>query len=266
MGQGCPFEAPGMAEGYESSRPRLHARIVSRALRAAGWPERRGFGLDAGCGAGLSTEAMLPFVLHAAGTDAAVSMAARAARRISSAAFFASRMEALPLRSSSCDLVTAAGSLNYADAQRALRELARVLSPGGLLAIYDFAPGRRFRGSSALQFWFEDFLRRWPKPDDGAVLLDPETLRQLCAGLLHPAAAEAFELADSFTAQSYAACMMTETNIATAVRAGQNPTAIRAWLDVTLQEVFGAAEREVLFDCYFAVFAKPSSSSTRAAP
>jgi len=266
MGEECPFEAPGMAEGYANARPRLHARIVARALRAAGWHGPRGLGLDAGCGAGLSTEAMLGFVRQCAGTDVAVSMAARAARRVSAAAFFASRMEALPLRDGCCHLVTAAGSLNYAHVPEALRELARVLAPGGLLVLYDFEPGRRLRGGSALGAWFAELMRRWPKPCDGAVPLDPQELRQLTAGLLEPAASEVFEDSGFFTAQAYAACMMTETNVAAALRAGETPDAIRSWIGTTLADVFGAGERQVLFNCYFAVFAKPSSSSTRVAP
>ena len=40
------------------------------------------------------------------------------------------------------DLVTAAGSLNYTDIGKSLAEIARVLLPGGYLALYDFSTGR----------------------------------------------------------------------------------------------------------------------------
>lgn len=175
-------------------------------------------------------------------------------------------MEALPLADACCGLVTAAGSLNYTDAGAALQEAARVLQPGGLLAVYDFAPGRRFHKDNSLEEWFDTFLARYPKPDDGAIPLDPSALRAMTEALFEPVADSRFSEAEPFDAARYAEYLMTETNVAAAVRAGASPASIRQWLQATLPAVFGGRTREVLFDAYFAVFAKPSSSSTRSAP
>lgn len=265
MAAADPFDAPHMAAGYAGARPRLHARILARAMQAAGLPPS-GRGLDAGCGAGLSTAAMLPYVTSAFGADALLPMVRQAAALVPEARFCAARMEALPFRDASCGLITAAGSLNYADVRAAMREAARVLTPGGMLVVYDFAPGRRFRNGNSLEEWFDAFLRRYPRPDDSATPLDPPALRAIADGLLQPLADSVFELSARYDAVRYAEYMMTETNAAAAVRAGGSPAAIRQWMDGTLAAVFGGRSREVLFDAYFAVFAKPSSSSTRVAP
>ena len=53
--------------------------------------------------------------------------------------------EAIPLRDRSVDLITAAGSLNYANLDLFFPEAARVLLPHGVLVVYDFSPGRSFR-------------------------------------------------------------------------------------------------------------------------
>lgn len=266
MGPTDPFAAPHMAAGYAGARPRLHPAILARAMRAAGWLRPREMGFDAGCGAGLSTRAMLPCVRLAAGGDAVFSMVRQAAECVPEACFLASRMERLPLKDGCCSLVTAAGSLNYTDVRAALREAARVLAPGGLLVVYDFAPGRRLPGDKSLDNWFDSFLRRYPRSGDGAVPLDPPALRAWTDGLFHPVAESRVEVSESYDAARYAAYMMTETNAAAAVRAGESPAAVRRWMDETLPAVFGGRRREVLFDAYFAVFAKPSSSSTRCAP
>lgn len=265
MGAWGPFEAPHMAAAYAAARPQLHARILARAMRAAG-PPPAGPGLDSGCGAGLSTAAVLPYVRPAIGVDVLLPMVRQAAVHVREARFCAARMEALPLRDSSCGLITAAGSLNYTDIRAALREAARVLRPGGLLVVYDFAPGRRFARDNSLEKWFDEFLRRFPKPDDGAIPLDPPALSAIAERLFVPAADSVFEETSQYDAAGYAEYMMTETNAAAAIRAGVSPAAIRQWMDTTLPAVFGGRSRDVLFDAYFAVFAKPSSSSTRSAP
>lgn len=266
MGPTDPFAAPHMAAGYAGARPRLHPAILARAMRAAGWLRPRGLGFDAGCGAGLSTRAMLPYVRLAAGGDAVFSMVRQAAECVPEACFFASRIERLPLKDGCCSLVTAAGSLNYTDVRAALREAARVLAPGGLMVVYDFAPGRRLPGDKSLDNWFDSFLRRYPRSRDGAVPLDPSALIAISEGIFEPVAHSVFEEVEPFDAARYADYMMTETNIAAALRAGESPAAIRQWMDATLPSVFRGQTREVLFDAYFAVFAKPSSSSTRVAP
>lgn len=266
MRQETPFDSAWMADGYAQARPRLHARILARALRAAGWAANAGLALDAGCGAGLSTEALLQFAPRCAGCVISLLMVRRAAQRLAGVPLFAARLEELPLPEACCALATAAGSLNYCDLPAALPELSRALMPGGLLVVYDFSPGRRFAEEPALEQWFAEFLRRFPAPGDGAVPLDPQRLRALCAGLFAPVAAEAFEERLPYDAAAYAAYLMTETNVAAALRAGEAPDAIRLWMDAALPAVFGGARREVCFDCYFAVFAKPSSASTRSAP
>lgn len=265
MGAWDPFDAPHMAAGYAGARPRLHARILARAMQAAGLPPS-GPGFDAGCGAGLSTAAMLPYVRSAIGADSLLPMVRQAAAHVPEARFCAARMEALPLRDASCSLITAAGSLNYTDVRAALREAARVLTPGGLLVVYDFAPGRRFPNDNSLEKWFDEFLRRCPRPDDGAIPLDPPALRAIAERLFEPVADSVFEETGQYDAASYAEYMMTETNVAATVRAGESPAAIQQWMDGTLPAIFGGRSREVRFDAYFAVFAKPSSSSTRVAP
>lgn len=266
MRQETPFDSAWMADGYAQARPPLHARIPGRALRAADWAANGGLALHAGCGAGLSTHALLKHARRRAGCDISLLMVRRAARRLAGVPLFAARLEELPLPDACCELATAAGSLNYCDLPAALRELARALMPGGLLVVYDLSPGRRFPDGAALERWFAEFLRRFPAADDGAVPLDPQRLRALCAGLFAPVAAEAFEERVPYDAAGYAAYLMTETNVAAALRAGEAPDAIRLWMDAALPAVFGGVRREVCFDCYFAVFAKPSSASTRSAP
>lgn len=255
-----------MAEGYASARPRLHDRILRRAVSAAQRPHPCGLGLDAGCGAGLSTGALLPYVRLAVGADASLSMVLRAALHVPHARFLAARLEALPLKDACCGLITAAGSLNYTDVRAALHEVARVLQPGGLFVVYDFAPGRRLYNDNSLEKWFEAFLARYPKPGDGAIPLDPSALRAMTEGLFEPVADCEFSEAEPFDAARYADYMMTETNVAAAIQAGESPASIRQWMDATLPPVFGRQTREVLLEAYFAVFAKPSSSSTRVAP
>ena len=54
--------------------------------------------------------------------------------------------------------------MNYTDRERSLAEIARVLAPRGVLAIYDFSGGRRCREAAPLDAWFDAFENRYPFP------------------------------------------------------------------------------------------------------
>ena len=154
------FDTPARAEGYAKARPPLHAGIVERiAVRAA-------TALDVGCGAGLST----PRSSASPRTSTASTLSPKC-----SSGPAASPREPIspppapsPSRSAMAtfDLITAAGSLNYADPTRAFPELRRVLTPDGTLAVYDF---------SICDFPYH-------RPPDGALELNPEILSQMDTG------------------------------------------------------------------------------------
>ncbi len=98
--------------------------------------------LDAGCGTGRA----LPFLRSAVGSEGtvigadltpAMLQAAVGAGRDRDAALLLADVVALPLRSESLDAVFAAGLIAHLpEPAENLRELARVVRPGGLLALF----------------------------------------------------------------------------------------------------------------------------------
>ena len=240
------FEQAGMALGYARFRPPVHRKIVERAL-APGMVFHRA--LDVGCGAGVSTQALAGFVDWAMGMEPVAGMLPR------QAGFFAGAAEAIPVSADSIDLMTAAGSLNYADLDRFFPEAARVLRANGLLVVYDFEPGRSFRDSPRLEDWFRAFIERYPWPPDDGRPLSPEILRD-CAGGFRLERQERFEIAIPLAREFYLEYMLTETNVAFAQRQSAARAEIRAWCARTLDAFWEDEEREIVFRGYYARLAK----------
>jgi len=184
-----------MAEGYAKARPPLHARIVERI----GAPARSI--LDVGCGAGLSTRPLTAERVF--GIDPFAGMVRWGPRVAPAATFTVGRAEALPFRSASFELITAAGSLNYADPARAFPELQRVLAENGMLVVYDFSQDG---------FAFE-------RPPDGSIALDPEILRDIATGF-RVARSERFTFAVEMDRDQYEAYLRTEIDHPPAVERG----------------------------------------------
>jgi ubiquinone/menaquinone biosynthesis C-methylase UbiE len=139
----------------------VHRKVVELAARARGWqlPFRRA--VDVGCGAGVSTKALTGMAAAVIGVEPAAGMLRGSGAVAPGAWFVAGAAERLPLAGGSCELMTAAGSLNYVDLEAFFPEALRVLTPEGTLLVYDFSPGRRFREGGGLQAWFEEFQRRY---------------------------------------------------------------------------------------------------------
>lgn len=242
-----PFGAGDIADGYATYRPAVHPRVMERVYRQLGRREPFKRALDVGYGAGVSTKALTRFAESCIGLDPARAMLKRAGGIAPSAAFIAGAAEAIPLRGRSVDLITAAGSLNYIDLDRFFPEAARVLMPGGVLVVYDFSPGRNFTGAPGLDEWFSSFFSRYPPPANEARTLDPEILAQLDSGfrvLNH----RHFDIGITLTPDFYLNYVLTETNVAAAVRSGVPHGEIRSWCAETLARILRLHDRGL--SCY----------------
>jgi SAM-dependent methyltransferase len=176
------------------------------------------------------------------------------------ASFVVGAAEAIPIDRGVIDVITAAGSLNYvAGLDRFFSEAERVLSPGGLL-VYDFTAGSRFRDSTLLAEWTEAFTARYPLPLTEGRSLSPSILAGLDPRFRLIAARE-LTLALTLIPSVYVDYMMTETNVAAAMRRGISEREIRSWCETTLAPVWRGEPHEVLFDCYWACLARGSSNT-----
>ncbi len=176
--------------------------------------------------------------------------------------------EALPFRRASVDLLTAAGSLNYArDLDAIWREARRVLTPTGVMAVYDFSPARSFAEPQdrALDAWFETFLARYPRPLSQAIPLSPSILTTRARGL-QVTRSDSFDVVLELTGSFYVAYMLTETNVQQATHAGVPVETIRAWCTETLGPVFGERPRRVVFKGYLATLQAEAGHHPAATP
>jgi SAM-dependent methyltransferase len=246
-----PFASDEMASGYATARPPVHPRILEQAIAELARPQPFQRALDLGCGAGLSTRALAPFADQCIGIEPAEPMLKWTSTIAPAADFVVGRAEAIPIRGRSVEIITAAGSLNYADLGLALAEAARVLTPDGVLLVYDFSPGMRFTDSESLHDWFSRFTARFPFPRGEGRELNPGILAQFDSGLRMQAHRN-FEIAIELSPEFYLDYMLTETNVAAAVRAGVPLAEIRSWCAETLTPVWERRRHEVLFRGYFA--------------
>jgi SAM-dependent methyltransferase len=243
------YESARMAAGYAFSRPPVHPRIIERIRQDLRIETPVARALDVGCGAGRSTAALEPLARRVVGLDPVSGMLAHRHAVAPGALFVIGRAEQLPFATRSFDIVTAAGALNYVDLDLFLPDLARVLAPDGVMAIYDFSAGRRLAGSEALDAWYAAFERRYP-PKPGYDM-DVRMLAYERAGLGLDAI-ETFEVAVPIALQPYVAYAMSETGVELAVARGVPEADIRSWCESTLAGVLSHEPREVLFDAYVA--------------
>ncbi len=253
------YEDPRIAAGYAFGRPPVHRRIadiIGRHLRIAAPLERA---LDVGCGAGVSTAALAPLARTVVGVEPVLAMLAHHSAVAPDAAFAAGEAERLPFADGSFNLITAAGSINYTDRNLFLPEAERLLTPGGVMVIYDFPPGRRIVGSDRLDQWYRTFERRYP-PQPGYAL-DVRTIDFEQCGL-RLGAYEEMDIPVPMTLESYLRYAMSETNVQLAIVGGLAEEEIGDWCRGTLTPVFGSESQAVLFSAYVAYVFRLKAEAT----
>lgn len=173
------------------------------------------------------------------------------------ALFLAGQAERLPFSTGTFDLITAAGSLNYIDADLFLPEAARVLVPRGVFVVYDFHAGRRARGDAKLDQWFTTFESRYPSPPDYELDVKGLPYGRFCLRLEFY---EELEIAMPMSLNGYFRYVMSEANVEWGISRGLPEQEIRDWCRVTLAEVFRGDVLEVLFASYVACVRREEST------
>jgi SAM-dependent methyltransferase len=92
--------------------------------------------VDVGCGTGLVAEELIKRGCCVTGLDISEPMLERARARVPQATFLVAHAEALPFPVAAFDAATSAQAFHWFDQPRALAELARVVRPGGLVAVW----------------------------------------------------------------------------------------------------------------------------------
>lgn len=125
-----------LASEYEAYRTSYSDALFDAIVEYAG-PALGRRALDLACGTGLSTRGLVARGLPVTGIDVAPNMLAVARRAgFDGAAFYEARAEALPFAEEAFALVTCGQAFHWFDGPLVLREIERVLVPGGAHAQY----------------------------------------------------------------------------------------------------------------------------------
>lgn len=142
------------ADAYERARPGYPAAAIELLLPMLA-PQRGAVVLDLGAGTGKLARQLVGRGVHIVAVEPVAQMRAHCAAAVPAAAVLDGRAEAIPLPAASVDGVVIAQAFHWFHGAATMVELARVLRPGGTLALIWNRP-----------------IERAPWSDDEAAILD----------------------------------------------------------------------------------------------
>ena len=239
-----PFCDPAAALRYAASRPAFHDIVMDQLVSLTGVPHFQR-ALDLGCGTGQSTRPLATIADEVLGIDSSAAMlaAAEPAERVT---YQQASAEQIPAPEAWFDLVTAGLAWHWFTAATSLREVARVLRPGGWLAIYNSAFTGRLLEDPGCAVWMQtEYLNRFPPP--------PRNARGLTSEFASASGFESFqetgfEHTARMTNEQLVAYLTTQSNILTPIDLGVCTLAeVHCWLAASLSPFFSGESRTAMF-------------------
>lgn len=163
----------GFADTYDATRPSVPLYPVTILSRYLG--HQPDTVLDLGCGTGLSTEIWRGQCRRAYGIEPSADMLAVARRRESAdLQFIQAYADEIPLADGIADIIVCSQSFHWMTPDITLREVNRLLSPGGIFATidYDWPPVMKWEAEVAYQAFsrtVHDIERQEPSLHDTCV-------------------------------------------------------------------------------------------------
>ena len=250
------FEQVELAERYQRFRPRVRGDALSRVDSSLRTGRPIGLALDVACGTGHSTRPLAAIAERVLGLDISAAMLQDARRENPDLGFALGSAEHLPVRDEAAGLLSVGFAVHWFDAERFVREAARVLEPGARLVTYNFYFTGRMDGDTRYREWHEHvYLSRFPTPSRHwtplpevlAGMDDPPLRYEGHEDVANPVAFSAYELRNYLTTQS---------NIDAVLRQHETLAEIDAWLDAELAQFFAGGSGTFAYPGRVEVFVK----------
>ena len=123
-----------LATSYDAGRIGYSNAIYDSIMEFGARTESRV--IDIGCGTGLAAAPLLAAGFSVTGVDVSESMLDKARARMAGAHWVAGEATALPFGAQTFDVAISAQTFHWFDRTKAIAEMARVLTPGGVAAIW----------------------------------------------------------------------------------------------------------------------------------
>ncbi|MBE5876241.1 MAG: class I SAM-dependent methyltransferase [Lachnospiraceae bacterium] len=244
------FDFERIALGYAKDRPWLHPQVIERLRKDLQIEDNFHNGLDVGCGAGLSTKALMLICDKVTGTDISEEMikVCKVLYPESEYTFTQSPAEAAIAEENTFDIVTAAGVINWVDEDKFLHNLRRIMYDKGLLCIYDFGISDRMENNEAYTKWYqEDYLQTFPKPPRKEYTWTNDNLIE-GFGIVQQVQ---YQLTHEFDKDSFIRFMMIQSNVNAQIDAGQKSVEkVKRWFEETLQDIWVEERHTLIFNGY----------------
>ena len=155
---------------------------------------------------------------------------------------------ALSIQRSAYDVITAAGVINWVDRERFLKNAMQILSPDGLIIIYDFWITDQMADNQEYTVWYqEEYLKEFPKPPRNE---DIWIQKDMPDGF-HIEKQVVYKMTYQFSLEEFIDFMMIQSNVNEAIEKGDiSSEETKDWMRKDLQGIFENEKKTLVFEGY----------------